>query len=88
VCVVRAIARQREVLLAQQASWVQRMQKTLIEMNIQLTEVLSDIMGMTGQAIIRAIVAGEREVFRGGLKPHQRTWPPAWRSELAIGWRS
>lgn len=61
VCVVRVIARQREVLLAEQASWVQRMQKTLVEMNIQLTEVLSDIMGMTGQAIIRAIVAGEHD---------------------------
>ena len=61
VCVVRAVARQREVLIAEQASWVQRMQKALVQMNIQLTEVLSDIMGMTGQAIIRAIVAGERD---------------------------
>jgi transposase len=61
VCVVRAVARQRDVLLADQASWVQRMQKALVQMNIQLTEVLTDVMGMTGQAIIRAIVAGERE---------------------------
>lgn len=61
VCVVRAVARQREVLLIEQASWVQRMQKALVQMNIQLTEVLSDIMGMTSQAIIRAIVAGERD---------------------------
>ena len=61
VCVVRAVARQREVLLVEQASWVQRMQKALVQMNIQLTEVLSDVMGMTGQAIIRAIVAGERD---------------------------
>lgn len=61
VCVVRAVARQRDVLLADQASWVQRMQKALVQMNIQLTEVLSDVMGTTGQAIIRAIVAGERE---------------------------
>ena len=61
VCVVRAVARQREVLLTEQASWVQRMQKALVQMNIQLTEVLSDVMGMTGQAIIRAIVAGERD---------------------------
>ena len=61
VCVVRAVARQREVLLAEQASWVQRMQKALVQMNLQLTEVLTDVMGMTGQAIIRAIVAGERD---------------------------
>ena len=61
VCTVRAVARQRDVLAAEQASWVQRMQKALVEMNIQLTEVLTDVMGMTGQAIIRAIVAGERD---------------------------
>ena len=60
VCVVRAVARQREVLVTEQASWVQRMQKALVQMNIQLTEVLTDVMGMTGQAIIRDIVAGER----------------------------
>ncbi len=61
VCVIRAVARQREVLLTEQASWVQRMQKALVQMNIQLTEVLTDVMGMTGQNIIRAIVAGERD---------------------------
>ncbi|PKO85120.1 MAG: IS110 family transposase [Betaproteobacteria bacterium HGW-Betaproteobacteria-12] len=61
VCVVRAVVRQREVLLIEQASWVQRMQKALVQMNIQLTEVLSDVMGTTGQAIIRDIVAGQRD---------------------------
>ncbi len=61
VCVVRAVVRQREVLLAAQAEWVQRMQKALVQMNLQLSEVLTDVMGMTGQAIVRAIVAGERD---------------------------
>jgi len=61
VCVVRAVVRQRDVLLTEQGTWVQRMQKALVQMNIQLTEVLSDVMGMTGQAIIRDIVAGERD---------------------------
>ena len=64
VCVLRAVARQRETLLIEQASWVQRMQKALVQMNIQLTEVLSDVMGQTGQAIIRDIIAGVRD-------PHQ-----------------
>jgi len=64
VCVLRAVARQRETLLTEQASWVQRMQKALVQMNIQLTEVLSDVMGQTGQAIIRDILAGVRD-------PHQ-----------------
>ena len=61
VCVVRAVARQRDILLVDQASWVQRMQKALVQMNIQLTEVLTDVMGLSGQLIIRAIVAGERD---------------------------
>jgi transposase len=34
VCTVRAVARQRDVLVAEQASWVQRMQKALVEMNL------------------------------------------------------
>ena len=61
VCVVRAVVRQREVLLTEQATWVQRMLKALVQMNIQLGEVLTDVMGMTGQAIIRDIVAGQRD---------------------------
>jgi transposase len=61
VCVVRAVVRQREVLLKEQASWVQRMQKALVQMNLQLTEVLSDVMGVTGEAILRDIVAGQRD---------------------------
>lgn len=72
VCVVRAVARQREVLIAEQSSWVQRMQKALVQMNIQLTEVLSDVMGMTGQAIIRSIVAGERDPKALARHRHRR----------------
>lgn len=72
VCVIRAVARQREVLLTQQASWVQRMQKALVQMNIQLTEVISDVMGQTGQAIIRDIVAGQRDPRRLACHRHGR----------------
>lgn len=61
ICAVRAVVRQRDLLTAEQGHWVQRMQKALVQMNIQLTEVLSDVMGQTGQAIIRAIVGGERD---------------------------
>ena len=61
VCVLRSVSRQREVLLDEQASWVLRMQKALVQMNLQLGEVLTDVMGMTGQAIIRDIVAGQRD---------------------------
>lgn len=72
VCVIRAVARQREVLVAEQTSWVQRMQKALVQMNIQLTEAISDVMGQTGQAIIRGIVAGERDARVLARHRHRR----------------
>jgi hypothetical protein len=59
-CVVRGVARQRDVLLTEQKSWVQRVQEALVRMNIQLTAMLTPVLRLTGQAIIRAIVAGER----------------------------
>ena len=46
-----------------QAEQVQRMQKALTQMNVQLANVISDIVGQTGQAILRAIVAGLSEVL-------------------------
>jgi transposase len=61
VCALRAVVRQRDNLITEQAQQVQRMQKTLTLMNIQLTNVISDITGQTGLAIIRAIVKGERD---------------------------
>jgi transposase len=72
VCVVRAVVRQREVLLTEQANWTQRMQKALVQMNIQLGEVLTDVMGMTGQAIIRDIVAGQRDPAALAKHRHRR----------------
>lgn len=62
VCAIRALVRQRSTLIKAQAEQVQRMQKALTQMNVQLTNVISDIVGQTGQAILRAIVAGERDV--------------------------
>ena len=40
---------------------LQRMQKALIEMNIQLTNVLSDLSGLSGMTIVQAILDGERD---------------------------
>lgn len=60
VCALRALSRQREMLLKNQARHVQHMQKALTQMNIQLANVISDVAGETGQKILRAIVAGER----------------------------
>lgn len=61
VCELRAITRQRAMLLRNQARSVQHMQKALTQMNIQLANVISDVAGVTGQAIVREIVAGERD---------------------------
>lgn len=61
VCALRALARQREMLLRCQARHVQHMQKALAQMNIQLANVIADVVGETGQRILRAIVAGERD---------------------------
>ena len=61
ICVLRALYRQRGTLLRDQARHVQHMQKALTQMNVQLTNVLSDIVGESGQKILRAIVAGERD---------------------------
>jgi transposase len=61
IVVLRSFIRQRQSLLADGARHVQHMQKALEQMNVKLTEVLSDIVGMTGLLIIRAILAGERD---------------------------
>ena len=59
--VLRAYLRQRAMLLEHRAGHIQHLQKALQQMNVQLTQVLSDISGTTGLQIIRAIVAGERD---------------------------
>src|SRR5580658_8525578 len=57
---LRAYLRQRERLLDYAAVHIQHMQKALMQMNLQLHHVVSDITGATGMRIIRAVVAGER----------------------------
>ena len=58
---LRAFLRQRERLVAYAAAHIQHIQKALMEMNLQVHHVVSDITGATGLRIIRAIVAGERD---------------------------
>jgi len=72
VCALRAVSRQRDSLINDQARHVQRLQKILTQMNVQLTNVLSDIVGTTGQAILRAIVGGERDPVKlAGLRNYR-----------------
>jgi transposase len=61
VCVFRSYIRQRDRLTKSASIHIQRMQKALTEMNVQLHRVVSDVTGVTGMAIIRAILAGERD---------------------------
>ncbi len=60
ICVLRSYVRQRDNLIKSVAAHIQRMQKALIQRNIQLHKVISDITGVTGMQIIKAILEGER----------------------------
>jgi transposase len=61
ICRLRALIRERNTMLDQRADWVRRMQKNLDQMNICVHHAVSDITGVTGMSIIRAIIAGERD---------------------------
>lgn len=61
IATLRAYLRQRERLVEYTAAHIQHMQKAMMEMNLQLHHVVSDITGATGMRIIRAFVAGERD---------------------------
>jgi len=61
---VRTIWRQRERWVQESGRAVQHMQKALTTMNVQLANTISDISGTTGQAIVRAIVAGKRDPWK------------------------
>ncbi len=58
---LRALVRQRSQLVETSGQYIQRMQKALIQMNVRLDNVISDITGVTGMRIIKAIIAGDRD---------------------------
>lgn len=59
--ITRTLWRQRGGLAEQARSTIQRIQKVLTEMNVQLSNVLSDVSGASGMAIIHGILKGERD---------------------------
>src|SRR6266536_1128837 len=61
LCVLRSYLRQREMLTQTASMHIQHMQKALQQMNLLLHNVVSDITGVTGMKIIKAILAGERD---------------------------
>jgi hypothetical protein len=70
--VLRCYLRQRENLVSAASTCIQHMQKALTEMNVQLANVISDITGITGMAILRSMVAGERDLHKlAALKQRQ-----------------
>ena len=61
IVVLRGYLRQRQRLIEDASRQVQHIQKALEEMNVKLTEVVSDVLGLTGLKIIKAILKGERD---------------------------
>ena len=70
--VLRSYWRQRAEHVRGAATCIQRMQKALTQMNAQLANVISDISGLTGPAIVRAIEAGERDTQKLAALSHPR----------------
>jgi hypothetical protein len=76
-------------LVAESGDWLRRMQKSLDQMNVRVHRAVSDIDGSTGMAIVRAMVAGERDVkklaqFRD---PHCRQSEEQIAEQLRGHWR-
>jgi transposase len=61
ICVLRSYWRHRANLVRYAADHIQHMQKALTQMNLHLHKVISNVAGVTGMNIIRAIIAGERD---------------------------
>jgi transposase len=72
ICAARSIYRYRQNLLTQAAQHVQHMQAALDQMNIKLHHVIDDLTGMTGLAIIEAILDGQRDPRQLAKHRHQR----------------
>ena len=80
-CVVRSLVRYRDELIAGSTTQVQHLQKALLQMNVQLRGVLSDICGESGLAIIGAILQGQRDPLKMAALAHRRV--KASREQLA-----
>lgn len=80
IATLRAYLRHRQTLVESAGIYTQRMQKALVQMNVQLTQVVSDITGVTGLRILRDIVAGQRDPQR--LAAHRDTRCHASQAEI------
>jgi len=68
----RGLLRTRKQLVRERASHVQRLQRTLEDANIKLDSAVSDVMGLSGRAMIEALIAGETDPARLADLAHKR----------------
>ena len=87
--IARTLWRHRGNLVAEASSSIQRMQKALIEMNIQLSNVLSDLSGVSGMHIVGAILKGERDPWQLAalVEPEVKATPEEIAKSLEGNWR-
>jgi len=64
ICAIRSLLRHRDSLVSLASQHVLHMQKALDQTNLQLHHLISDITGVTGLAIIDAVIAGERDTTK------------------------
>jgi transposase len=85
---VRVLMRHRSDLVEMASQHVQHMQKALTQMNVQFQHVISDITGLTGLAILDAILGGERDpaVLAGLRDPHVKASEETLRKSLEGNW--
>jgi len=89
VCAVRSMMRHRTELVEMASQHIQHMQKALTQMNVQIHHVISDLTGVTGLAIVDAIIAGQRDpVELAKLRdPHIKASEETLRKSLVGNWR-
>lgn len=75
-CVLRSYARYRDELVSARSTQIQHMQKALQQMNLQLTQVLSDVTGESGLAIVQAILEGKRDPVEMAALANRRVKAP------------
>ena len=87
--IARTLWRHRGNLVAEASSTIQRMQKVLTEMNVQLSNVLSDLSGVSGMKIIGAILEGERDPWKLAalVEPEVKATPEDIAKSLEGNWR-
>lgn len=83
-CVLRTYLRYRDELVSARSTQCQHMQKALQQMNVQLVQVLSDVMGVSGMAIIQAILEGERDPVKLANMVHRRVRATATQIQKAL----